>query len=213
MSFRGGDDSPRFEGLTTCAVLTALGFSIGLAGRWGPQALALSVVILAYLLVQPRQRVLAPGVLAPLVLLLGLPWALPVAATLATSGIISGSLPRFLTPARPTLRALVTGAAVGLPAGVLALLLVRTQITYFTVPVTPPGWTVPLVVLLLAVLNASLEEAYWRGWMIDCGRVMNVPRGWLLCAQAVSFGLAHISGSPSGLLGFTGALISELRTG
>lgn len=70
--------------------------------------------------------------LAPLVLLLGLPWPLPVVATLAASGIINGSLPGFLTPARPTLRAVVAGAAVGLPAGAVALLLVRTQITYFT---------------------------------------------------------------------------------
>ena len=173
----------------------------------------LSLVILAYLLVQSRQRVLVPGVLAPLVLLLGLPWPLPVVATLAASGVINGSLPRFLTPVRPTLRAVVAGAAVGLPAGVLALLLVRTQITYFTFPVTPPGWTVPLVVLLLAVLNASLEEVYWRGWMVDCGRVMNVSTGWLLCTQAVSFGFAHISGSPSGFPGVIGAVILGLVLG
>ena len=134
-------------------------------------------------------------------------------ATLAASGIINGSLPRFLSPTRPTLQAVVVGTAVGLPAGVLALLLVRTQITYFAFPLTPPGWTVPLVVLLLAVLNGSLEAVYWRGWMIDCGRVMNMSTGWLLCTQAVSFGLAHISGSPSGLLRFTGALVLGLVLG
>ena len=49
--------------------------------------------------------------------------------------------------------------------------------------------------------------------MIDCGRVMNVPTGWLLCTQAVSFGVAHLSGSPSGLLGFSGALVLGLVLG
>lgn len=132
MRFRSGDGHPRFAHLAPCAALTALGLSIGLAGRWVTQALLLSLVILAYLLIQPRLRVLVPRMLAPLVLLLGLPWPLPVVATLAASGIINGSLPGFLTPARPTLRAVVAGAAVGLPAGAVALLLVRTQITYFT---------------------------------------------------------------------------------
>ena len=80
-------------------------------------------------------------------------------------------------------------------------------------PTTHPGQTRVNRSLHDNAMALSLEEAYWRGWMIDCGRVMNVPTGWLLCAQAVSFGFAHISGSPSGLLGITGALVLGLVLG
>ena len=81
----------------------------------------------------------------------------------------------------------------------------------------PDGALLPVLMagLGFSLINASLEEAIWRGVFLDClMRLSNFPTAALV--SSFSFGLAHANGVPSGNLGIVlsfifGLLLCELK--
>src|SRR5262249_16711316 len=66
---------------------------------------------------------------------------------------------------------------------------------------------------LFAMLNASFEEAIWRGAVFQSLEAA-VGRGWLAWAlQGIGFGLWHFRGFPSGWVGVGLATIFALMMG
>lgn len=59
--------------------------------------------------------------------------------------------------------------------------------------------------LLAAALNGVLEEFLWRGALIGSMVAVRIPMVVLVGAQALSFGMPHLTGIPSGAVGLLGA--------
>ncbi len=67
--------------------------------------------------------------------------------------------------------------------------------------------------IAFACLNASGEEAIWRGVGMRALRASGVPQAPALILQAASFGLVHIHGFPRGWVGVGLATIYGLMMG
>lgn len=65
---------------------------------------------------------------------------------------------------------------------------------------TIPGWSVPIAGLLFAAVNALTEEAVYRG-LVQTTLATVVGPAAAVALQGVVFGLAHLHGFPSGVVG------------
>jgi len=82
-----------------------------------------------------------------------------------------------------------------------------------------PMWSPARLVLLgvgFALFNAALEEMIWRGVVFDALERTRLPTVPVVLIQAVSFGVAHLHGFPSGSVGILlasvyGAILGVLR--
>ncbi len=61
--------------------------------------------------------------------------------------------------------------------------------------------------LLFSLINATCEEFIWRGIIFSALERTFLPGAWVLCIQAVSFGMAHVHGFPRGASGIVLASI------
>jgi len=67
-----------------------------------------------------------------------------------------------------------------------------------------PSWSPGRLVLLglgFALFNAAVEEMIWRGVIFDALERTGLPTAPVVLMQAVSFGIVHLHGFPSGSLG------------
>lgn len=60
-------------------------------------------------------------------------------------------------------------------------------------------------VVLVSIVNAAGEELLWRGALTSWMDPANTRPAILVLATASSFGLSHMSGIPSGIVGVLGA--------
>ena len=82
-----------------------------------------------------------------------------------------------------------------------------------------PSWSPGRLVLLglgFALFNAAVEEMIWRGVIFDALERTGLPTAPVVLMQAVSFGIVHLHGFPSGSLGILlasvyGAILGLLR--
>ncbi len=82
-----------------------------------------------------------------------------------------------------------------------------------------PPWSPGSLVLLglgFALFNAAVEEMIWRGVIFDALERARLPTTLVVLMQAVSFGVVHLHGFPSGSFGILlasayGAILGVLR--
>ncbi len=82
-----------------------------------------------------------------------------------------------------------------------------------------PPWSPGRLVLLglgFALFNAAVEEMIWRGVIFDALERARLPTTLVVLMQAVSFGVVHLHGFPSGSFGILlasayGAILGVLR--
>jgi membrane protease YdiL (CAAX protease family) len=81
------------------------------------------------------------------------------------------------------------------------------------VPAGVPRWSIWPGIVLFAMLNATFEEAIWRGAVFQSLEA-TVGRGWWAWAlQAIGFGVWHFRGFPRGWVGVGLATIFALMMG
>lgn len=193
-------------------------------------ALALAVVpVLASHRILPTVLALAAAVLVPrwlavtllafaLPSAVGLPWPTHCltawAAWLATRPTPAATAGHALIGARrraTTLALLTLTVLLGLGAGVVTTAVARDAISRMVIFLpfgAPTPATLTLFVLAAAAVNATGEELMWRRFLpaLDPGQ----PAWRTLAVQALSFGLAHWHGIPSGPVGAVCAGIYSL---
>jgi membrane protease YdiL (CAAX protease family) len=77
-----------------------------------------------------------------------------------------------------------------------------------------PLWAYPLVAVAFAVVNAAMEEAVFRGVMMEALDSALGDGYWSTGTQAVSFAALHyLTGFPSGVLGFFMVLVYGVMLG
>ena len=77
-----------------------------------------------------------------------------------------------------------------------------------------PFWAYPFVAIGFAFLNAAMEEAVFRGIMLEALDSALGERGGSISLQAVSFAAFHYpSGFPNGVLGFLMVLVYGVMLG
>jgi membrane protease YdiL (CAAX protease family) len=77
-----------------------------------------------------------------------------------------------------------------------------------------PFWAYPLVAVAFAFVNAAMEEAIFRGVMMDALDSALGDGYWSTGTQAVSFAALHyLTGFPSGVLGFFMVLVYGVMLG
>jgi membrane protease YdiL (CAAX protease family) len=67
-----------------------------------------------------------------------------------------------------------------------------------------PSWSPGRLILLglgFALFNAAVEEMIWRGVIFDSLERARLPTISVVLMQAVSFGVVHLHGFPSGSVG------------
>jgi uncharacterized protein len=111
---------------------------------------------------------------------------------------------------------LATAGIVLLTSAVLVLFNMVAQPDLANLREQLPAGNVLLVGALFVVLNASMEEAIFRGILLDALE-SQVPAWLALLAQAVVFGAAHYRGFPEGMVGVVlaaiyGLILGALRT-
>jgi CAAX protease family protein len=126
----------------------------------------------------------------------------------------------WLRTGRPTLPIWIAAATVAVGSAVSLLLWfnlahpnVKSQASLI------PQWSLGRLVLLafaFALFQAAVEEMIWRGVMFDTLERTGLPTVLVVLIQAVSFGLVHLHGFPSGSLGILlasvyGAILGLLR--
>jgi membrane protease YdiL (CAAX protease family) len=157
-------------------------------------------------------------------------WHSSMAVDLPRAGpFVLGIAPEFpaVTPNRawlrmghPTLSMWIAAATVALGSAVSLLLwfkLARPDVKWQAGLI--PTWSPARLVLLgvgFALFNAALEEMIWRGVVFDALERTRLPTVPVVLMQAVSFGVAHLHGFPSGSVGILlasvyGATLGVLR--
>lgn len=79
-----------------------------------------------------------------------------------------------------------------------------------------PVWLAVLGALAFLIMNGAAEDSIWSGLLLTASEEARIPVWIGLPLVAASFGLAHLHGTPSGLLGvamagFWGLLLGLLR--
>jgi CAAX prenyl protease-like protein len=153
---------------------------------------------------------------APLGLAAGIPWPIPALVAAGLAQILERALDPAVAriavtrscQARPRMGLEVVGAAVlcaPVGAALAALYLNGERIALELEP--PAMVVVAVVVVLLALVNATSEEVLWRDRsiriLVHGGRSIRA----VVAVQAMSFSLAHAYGLPGGALGSVGALV------
>ena len=193
---------------TSLAVaVVALGGAVGLASRPVPTVLLCVGYLGGCLLARIERRWLWLSI-APLAVLLGCPWPVAAlcgwaAATGAWTTLVRPQWVRGWQIRRLALTTAVTSVCAGPAAAVTyrqfsadPLVITRDQ---------PAVAIVISAVLALSVLNATAEELLWRHALHDLLRRAGLPLATTVGLVSISFGLAHLNGIPSGLMGVGGA--------
>jgi CAAX protease family protein len=126
----------------------------------------------------------------------------------------------WLRMGHPTLPMWIAAAAVAVGSAVSLLLwfkLARPDVKSQAGLI--PMWSPAGLVLLgvgFALFNAALEEMIWRGVVYDALERARLPTTLVVLMQAVSFGVVHLHGFPSGSFGILlasayGAILGVLR--
>ncbi|TMP95555.1 MAG: CPBP family intramembrane metalloprotease [Verrucomicrobia bacterium] len=126
----------------------------------------------------------------------------------------------WLRVGHPTLPMWIAAATVAVGSAVSLLLwfkLARPDVTWQAglIPTWSPGRLV-LLGLGFALFNAAVEEMIWRGVVFHALERTGLPTFQVVLMQAVSFGVVHLHGFPSGSLGILlasayGAILGVLR--
>ena len=126
----------------------------------------------------------------------------------------------WLRLGRPTLPMWIAAATVAVGSAACLLLwfkLARPDVKWQAdlIPTWSPGRLV-LLGLGFALFNAAVEEMIWRGVVFDALERTGLPTAPVVLMQAVSFGVAHLHGFPSGSVGILlasayGAILGVLR--
>jgi membrane protease YdiL (CAAX protease family) len=96
------------------------------------------------------------------------------------------------------------GATVLVSSGALLLWVKLARPDLRDIVAMVPAWNAPMLVVagaVFSVVNAAMEEAIWRGVMLEALDSALGPGAAALLVQAASFGVAHIAGFPRGALG------------
>ncbi len=108
---------------------------------------------------------------------------------------------------KPVWQLVGIGLLIGAPLALVALTMAAVAGTVLVTPIRWPS-PIPLAIGLpaVALLNASVEEFIWRYALLD--RLLATGLTFMPCIllQALSFGIPHWSGLPSGWIGVGGAL-------
>src|SRR6266481_311265 len=126
----------------------------------------------------------------------------------------------WLRMGHPTLPMWIAAATVAVGSAVSLLLwfkLARPDVMSLAGLI--PMWAPARLVLLgvgFALFNATWEEMIWRGVVFDALERTRLPTGTVVLMQAVSFGVIHLHGFPSGSVGILlasayGAVLGVLR--
>ncbi|HMG05370.1 MAG TPA: CPBP family intramembrane glutamic endopeptidase [Chthoniobacterales bacterium] len=126
----------------------------------------------------------------------------------------------WLRMGHPTLPMWIAAATVAVGSAVSLLLwfkLARPDVESLAGLI--PIWSPARLVLLgvgFALFNAAWEEMIWRGVVFDALERTRLPTGTVVLMQAVSFGVIHLHGFPSGSVGILlasayGAVLGVLR--
>ncbi len=76
-----------------------------------------------------------------------------------------------------------------------------------------PGWQLVLIAIAFSILNAAVEEAIYRGALLQ-GLDAALGAGWLaVVLQALAFGAVHLHGFPRGASGIALATVYGLMMG
>jgi uncharacterized protein len=127
----------------------------------------------------------------------------------------------WLRVGRPTLPMWIAAATVAVGSAVSLLLwlnLARPDVKSQAGLI--PAWSSGRLVLLgvgFALFNAAVEEMIWRGVVFDALERTGLPTVPVVLIQAVSFGVVHLHGFPSGSVGILlasayGAILGFLRS-
>jgi uncharacterized protein len=111
----------------------------------------------------------------------------------------------WLRVGHPTLPIWIAAATVAVGSAVSLLLwfkLARPDVKWQ--PGLIPTWSPGKLVLLglgFALFNAAVEEMIWRGVIFDALERSGMPLALVVLMQAISFGVVHLHGFPSGSAG------------
>ena len=138
----------------------------------------------------------------------GIDWAIPIGATIAILHVVTRDgrhvRPTWFAPGRFDLVSVILGVATALLAGLALWLWSRTgsptiEFQRQQLQQLPSGLLVPAA-LGFAITNALAEEFVYRGIIREGLRTMTGPVTEVLITSAL-FGVAHLSGFPSGPVG------------
>jgi len=105
--------------------------------------------------------------------------------------------------------------ALGCMAGLAAVYVDGVdQLPMISLPFMRPGATsLVLLVIFASVLNSIVEELIWRGLQFDLGQRLGFEANTIVVLSALSFGVAHWDGVPSGVNGALAAFLFGLLLG
>jgi membrane protease YdiL (CAAX protease family) len=190
------------------AAVFVLAAALGIGIGWptlivAPLSAALIMVSAAW---AKQVRYLSPIGLVPLAVAFGAPWPVPALVTVFVTRL--AGLHHLPVTARPSRRTVGLAVVVTVVAGLLITpMAIRiTSAHPITIRSERPSFaTIALIVILLSVVNAVAEELLWRGLVDRASSVSRMGIPLTLVVQAVSFGLAHNHGVPSGAVGMCSA--------
>jgi len=154
---------------------------------------------------------------------LGLPWLLPLLAALGIYAFVVARVPALRSSSTwlrwgtsdDTVRWLVR-ATVILSASALLLWyeLFHPDMQDVRKMIPPVSfWLLPVVGLLFAAVNAAVEEAAFRGIMMQALDDTIGAGAWSIFIQAAAFGIMHLHGFPRGGVGVALAFLYGLMLG
>jgi len=193
------------------AYVVLLGAAVGAVGVAPVAGATLSAVALLGAWATRLPRYAGVLGLAPLTLAAGVPWPVPalLAVLLARAGggrPDDGFVPsRTGPPVRMAAEVVVVAALCAPPAAALAGLSLGNEHPVLSLA-RPPVLLLGTVVVLAALVNATAEELFWRGWAMRLLAERGCRPRAVVGVQAVSFGAAHAAGIPGGVPGVIGAL-------
>lgn len=201
---------------SAAAFVVALGFCVGLVGLFPIPGALIALALATWAWISGGRASVACLAIAPLILAIGVPWPIPalLAVGLARIADIAGAsrleiepggLPRGVRDGRAIAETIAIAIiCVPIAAGLAGVSLEGQR---FVLNYEYPGlWVVGALVLSSAVVNATAEELYWRGRSTALLVAEGRPAAATIGFPALSFGLAHASGLPGGVLGLGSSL-------
>ncbi len=178
-----------------------------------------AVSVIGFRLNRMPMRECAAVALAPAGLAIGAPWplvAIPAVAAASMALTRRGEVLPQQIQGRGAVVLICCGCLVALPIALLAAL-PTAQENRTVLLAEDPGLVVTvLAVLVLAVVNATVEELLWREMLVVHLHDIGLPIACAIAIPALSFGLAHLGGLPGSLPGVLlaaalGALLGGVR--
>jgi membrane protease YdiL (CAAX protease family) len=151
-------------------------------------------------------------------------WPLSLVVVLVAYGVLVGTVPPLRASCGWLRRGVINGRLWAMIAAYVAVSATALVVWRYTTSedvgayrsFIPPGLPRSLLwpgIVLVAMLNASFEEAIWRGAIFQSLEA-TVGRGWVaLALQGIGFGVWHFRGFPRGWVGVGLATIFALMMG